>query len=241
MQSELKKTFAFRLALVKFFDKICQLNRWRKLDQILENAAQTSKDFLFVQIGANDGVIYDPINRFVNQYNWKGVLVEPVKSYFDQLTQNYHGLTRLRFENAAISSADGQRQFYRIKDGIDFLPSWCNGLGTFHLDVLLTHKWAIPNIEDYVVAETVTTITLASLLKKYAIDELDLLVIDTEGHDYEIIRQIDFDRLCPKILLYEHQYIDPADRSHCQDLLKNRGYELAFHQGNTLAYWSPRL
>lgn len=225
-----------RLALVKLFDSLCRRITWRKLDTVLEQAAQGSKEFFFVQIGANDGVIYDPIHSFVKRLGWKGILVEPVKCYYDQLKQNYSGNSGLLYENAAIADKAETRDFYRIKEGLDFLPSWCNGLGTLHLDVLLTHKWAIPNIEDYLIKEQVHCITFESLMEKYNIAKFDLLVIDTEGHDYQILRQIDFTRFRPRVLLYEHQYINRSDRQDCEKTLKDEGYLLSKHLGNTLAY-----
>ena len=237
MKPTLRKTFLIRLYLVKLFDAACRMIKWRKLDKTIENhMANEPGDFFFVQIGANDGVIYDPIHRFVGQYRWQGILVESSQCYFDRLKHNYTGHPGLIFENSAISDKQGVREFYRIKEGLDFLPMWCNGLGTFHLDVLLTHKWAIPNIADYLVKEQVDCITLNTLLEKHSIKHIDLLVIDTEGHDYAIIRQIDFYHIHPKIIVYEHQYIGKTDRRKCEAMLKDHGYKLAKHMGNTMAY-----
>ncbi|MGH8487310.1 MAG: FkbM family methyltransferase [Gammaproteobacteria bacterium] len=36
---------------------------------------------------------------------------------------------------------------------------------------------------------------------------VDILSIDTEGHDHEILRQIDFESVRPRVLLYGHEYI----------------------------------
>lgn len=236
MSSEITKTFLIRLYLVKLFDALCRLVKWRKLDKAIERIAEGCEHFFFVQIGANDGVMYDPIHRFVNQYEWAGVLVEPVDIYFNQLKKNYGHNPKLIFENVAISDKQETRMFYRVKQGLDFLPAWCNGLGTFHLDVLLTHRWAIPNIADYVVKQPVNCITFLSLLEAHNIDRLDLLLIDTEGHDYEIIRQINLDQLQPKIIVYEHQYIKQPERKQCERMLQDSGYALAKHLGNTMAY-----
>lgn len=228
--------FRLRLALVKVFDSLCKIQRWRELEKTLRRVGENSDDFFFIQIGANDGVIYDPIYQFVRQYNWSGILVEPVPCYFNRLLINYQGNSNLYFENVAISDQDEQRDFYRVQEGLDFLPEWCNGLGTFNLDVLLTHKWAIPNLEDYVVKETVECLSLDSLLKKYAVDNVDLLLIDTEGYDYQVLKQLDLDLIRPSILLYEHQYFRQEERQKCENRLQQAGYRISSHMGNTLAY-----
>lgn len=236
MSPKISKHFLIRLYLVKLFDALCRLIKWRKLEKVIKGATMGCDRFCFVQIGANDGVIYDPIHHFVNQYNWSGVLVEPVSFYFNRLKQNYSENPRLNFENVAISDKNEIREFFRIKEDLDFLPAWCHGLGTFHLDVLLTHRWAIPNIAEYVITEQVNCIPFPALLEKHSITHIDLLLIDTEGHDYEIIRQVDFARLRPKIIVYEHQYISSNDRRQCEHALKEKGYILARHLGNTMAY-----
>ncbi len=236
MPKPLSTSFKIRLVLVKLFDKFCRLLKWKKLDKVLNQVAQTNKNLFFVQIGANDGVIYDPIHEHVAKHNWQGVLVEPVPHYFEQLKTNYASHPNLTFENVAISNKNEQRDFYRIREGLDFLPEWCNGLGTFNLDVLLTHKWAIPNLEDYVVTEQVSCITLSELLDRHAIQHIDLLLIDTEGFDYQIIQQIDFAQTRPGILLYEHEYFNQQERTECEQRLKQFGYQLSHHLGNTLAH-----
>ncbi|HFD13214.1 MAG TPA: FkbM family methyltransferase [Crenotrichaceae bacterium] len=236
MQPQLSPAFQLRLILVKLFDKVCRINQWRKLNSVLTHTAQNNHELFFVQIGANDGVIYDPIYQFVTRYNLSGILVEPVKHYFEQLKQNYQNNPNLTFENVAISNSNEIRDFYRIRENLDFLPEWCNGLGTFDLDVLLTHQWAIPNIEDYVVTEKVTCITLAELINRNNVKQIDLLLIDTEGFDYQILQQIDFDRIRPGILVYEHQYISKQEKAECEQRLKGYGYQLSHHMGNTLAY-----
>ncbi len=238
MQHELSARLKLRLILVKLFDQLCRILKWRKLNSILDQASQSSDSLFFLQIGANDGVIYDPIHRYVKQHKWRGVLVEPVPHYFEKLKSNYAEQSNLTFENLAISNKNEIRDFYRIREDMEFLPEWCHGLGTFDLDILLTHKWAIPNLEDYVVTEQVDCITLAELLKKHAIQHIDLLLIDTEGFDYQILQQIDFAQTRPDILLYEHEYISKQEKTQCEQMLKQYGYQISHHLGNTLAYSS---
>ena len=56
---------------------------------------------------------------------------------------------------------------------------------------------------DYMVEETVQGITL---------DQIDVVVIDVEGYDFEILKQIDFGRLHPSLVMYERIRISLASR-----------------------------
>ena len=42
-----------------------------------------------IQIGANDGKRFDIINKFVKKYSPKAIFLEPIKSNFNDLKNNY--------------------------------------------------------------------------------------------------------------------------------------------------------
>lgn len=221
--------------LVKCFDPFVCGQRWKTLETVLDELAQVD-DLFFIQIGSNDGIVHDPLYRHVLRNHWKGILIEPVKYYFELLKRNYAGSSQLVFENIAISERDGYRDFFRIREGFDFLPQWTKGLGSFNRDVLMKHRWVIPNIQQYLVQEQVECLSFASLLARHAVEKIDLIMIDTEGYDFEIIKQFDFTGTRPAVIIYEHKHIARRDRLNCERLLKEQNYRLRKHFGNTLAY-----
>ncbi|MGH8658039.1 MAG: FkbM family methyltransferase [Gammaproteobacteria bacterium] len=222
--------------LVKRFDRLISKPRWRRFDSLVCDRSARSDDFFFIQIGANDGRRHDPIFRYITQYGWRGILVEPVPSYFSRLKHNYRTFPQLIFENSAISNADGERDFYRVQEGQDHLPDWCRGIGTLYPQVLLKHRWLIPGLQDYVVKERVKCLSFNSLLEKHKVRKIELLLIDAEGYDYEIIKQVDFKRLPPAIVCYEHKHLSRAHRLACERSLTTHGYAVVHRLGNTLAY-----
>jgi hypothetical protein len=64
---------------------------------------------------------------------------------------------------------------------------------------------------------------------------VDLVQIDTEGYDYEIVRQIALDQYRPALVLYEHYHLDPDDRRACELHLRNHGYRSISNFMDTLA------
>ena len=54
------------------------------------------------------------------------------------------------------------------------------------------------DIEERIVCEPVRTLTFDSLCARHGIDAIDLLAIDTEGHDWTILSGIDFARWRPR-------------------------------------------
>lgn len=221
--------------LIQYLDPLLEGIRWSKLEALLDEYGK-SEDFYFIQIGANDGVVHDPLYRHVLRHRWRGILVEPVRYYFDLLKRNYASSHGLIFENVAISDQAEFRIFFRIREDLDFLPRWTKGLGSFKRNVLLKHRWVIPNIQKYIVEELVECVSLRSLLARHSVERIDLAMIDTEGYDFEIVKQFDFASMRPKLIIYEHKHLSRGDRAECETLLKAQGYRLDKHFSNTLAY-----
>lgn len=223
-------------SLVKAFDGLVAAQQWHKLNEHFQRISQFKDEIFFIEIGSNDGKMFDPVYDFVMAGTWSGIMVEPVGCYFRQLKENYRNSPNLIFENIAISEKEEVRTFYRIEDGHDFLPKWTHGLGSFYQDVLLSHERVVPGLRKYMIEQNVECVSFSTLLDRNAVATVDVLVIDTEGFDYQVVKQVDFDRIQPHIIVYEHKHLSRPDRLACRDLLKNQGYILEKHLGNTLAW-----
>lgn len=199
----------------------------RKFDGLVTAYSRRHKDFFFVQIGANDGIKADPIYLYTNKYKWNGLLVEPVRYLFDKLKANYKDTPNLAFENAAISEKDGFRDFYRLKrmDGNN-APLWHDEIGSFLKETVLKHKDKIKDFDKYLITDKVRCLSLKSLFKRHNVKKIDLLQIDTEGYDYNILKQIPFNKIKPSIINYEDRHLSQQQKEYCEKLLKKQGYTL---------------
>ena len=135
----------------------------------------------------------DPIHFLVRKYGWCGVLLEPDPQFFERLKENYSGVDGPILVNAALSPINGKTTFYRIRMD-EKMPSWCAGLGSFRRDVILSTKSDVPEIESHIVEDRIESISFHSLVARYKLPRIDLIVIDTEGYDLEILRQLDLIR-----------------------------------------------
>lgn len=200
-------------------------------------------DATFVQIGANDGLALDPLRAQVERRRWHGIMVEPVPYVFKRLEERYGGHPRVRLEQAAIADRAGLLPFYHLREASeeDEVWHWYHALGSFRREVVLRHKSLIPDIEDRLVETKVPCITFGELCERGGLTHLDLLQMDTEGYDYQILRTIDLDVWRPRLIVYEHHHLSPAEQRAARELLTARGY-LTFEQGlDTAALDSTRL
>ena len=201
----------------------------RKIDaieNILENLSKTYSEINFLQIGSNDGISGDPLNFFINNYNWKGVLVEPIPFLFEQLQFNYlHKKDKLTFLNVAVGAEDKEEMIIYVfnEKFRGKIPDWYYQLGSFYKDVIYHHD--IPNVDDYIVEKKVPSQTIQTIIDTcYSGKNIELLHIDTEGYDFEVLKNVNFSKLLPKVILVEYIHLAITTRKQMIHLLKNNGY-----------------
>ena len=183
----------------------------------------------FVEIGANDGEKYDHLSHLIRSGEWRGIMVEPVPYIFARLKSNYGSVPGVILENAAIADRDSRLPFYHVaqldEKELAAVPDWYDGIGSFLLDTILSHREKIPGLEDRIVKTEVPCMTFQSLCVKHGVDKVDLVLIDTEGYDFEVIKGIDFAVHRPRLLIYEHFHLPSAERARCRRQLEGLGYE----------------
>jgi FkbM family methyltransferase len=177
-------------------------------------------DFFFVQIGANDGVQGDPIHDLILQYDLAGLLIEPLPEHFLRLQAHYKGCVKLRFENVAISSEEGQLPLYRVRPNTPGAAPWWYEIASFDSHVLAAHD--IP--ADVIETLAVRTTTFEALLAKHRLNRVDLLQVDTEGHDGVIVRAALTSGFKPGIINYESCHLPPDERYQIKQLLAANDY-----------------
>lgn len=200
----------------------------KKVEVLYASLARLQPEAFFIQIGANDGKMADPLRDSVIASRWRGILVEPVPYLYRRLVENYPRRAGLVFENVAIADRGGSRPFYylRAAEGEADVPDWHIGLGSFLKESVLAHAGDIPGLEQRLVEEPVACVTFAELCARHHVESIDILNIDTEGYDYEILKTLDLDALRPGVLAFEYHLLSAADRADCFALLQRQGYEI---------------
>ena len=210
-----------------------------KFHNILFPFFKKNPQLFFIQIGSYDGILGDPLYGYVNRYQKsKGILIEPIKENFKKLKNNYRNRKNLFFEQVAISDSEGVQTFYSLDNNVianSYRNEWGKRLGSLSATSILNRNWKTTDIENHIVKRNINCITFEILLKKYNIKKVDLIHIDTEGFDYKIIKTIPFNKIFPKVIIYEHKHLDESE-PHCIKYLKKLGYNLIIGKHDTLAF-----
>ena len=197
------------------------------IGRIVVEFGRAYPEAFFVQVGSNDGDHLDPLREQLRARRWRGIMVEPVPYVFARLHAAYGDDPRIALEPAAIAATDEVRELHHLREAEPGapVPEWYDQLGSFHREVVLKHRAAIPDFDERLTTTRVPCITFDSLCRKHGVTTVDLVHIDTEGYDFEVVKLVDLDARRPRLLLYEHLHLDEATRRRCSDYVEARGYE----------------
>lgn len=204
------------------------------LDIALALRTSLAKDFYFVQIGAYDGRLFDPIFPWVQARGWHGLLVEPQPRHFDELVENYRGVDGLEFRRIAVSVRNETRRFYTVAERPG-IPAGAGMLASFDESTLLSHRRSTPELASHIHSEDIECVAINDLLDSVEAGHIDLLQIDVEGYDHELIRALDFERFRPSIVHFEHRHLSRTQHDACVQRLIDHGYEVCLEPHDTLA------
>ena len=228
---QLARTCGYKVAQVtntQFFD----------FEALLHYQLEKSRPFRLVQIGACDGVSYDPIFQFIARYHRQiqGVVIEPLPDLFRQLQQTYRPFPQITPVNCAVHNTAPEMVLYRVDpEKLSQVPDWARGIASF--DLMHHVRLGIPS--ECIINETVPCRPLSEILAAHQFSTLDLLQIDTEGYDAEILLGLDFKVIQPRIIRFEHgrtnhsityeRFLEVIDRLHAA------GYEVLIDQCDAIA------
>ena len=169
--------------------------RTHELFACLEREVPAQERFRFVQIGANDGVMMDPLHDVmktsaIRNRKWVGVFVEPLPVMMRKLKENklsVLGPDRIGYVSAVINATcppGGIVPFFKYVRSANE-PVWNQGLGS--LSIPLGRD---PRRFKRVPVACKTPRELAESVISNGAADPHILLIDTEGFDIEILLAI---------------------------------------------------
>lgn len=144
------------------------------------------------------------------QYKWKGICCEPIPNRFSKLQKNRPNSICY---NEAVYNQSGLTLTFDIANQYDLL----SGISE-HID---RHKTTVDS------SKTITKVKTISLLD--ALDNanaplfIEYMSLDTEGSEFEILKNFDFNKYTFGLIDVEHNFVEPR-RTEIKNLLLSKGY-----------------
>ncbi|MFA7627979.1 MAG: FkbM family methyltransferase [Candidatus Dojkabacteria bacterium] len=204
---------------VSYFNKIEFRNLKKEIfkEEIynLDINKDKSESLNIIDVGAYIGL---SILYFKSRYpNANITAFEPNPNVFPLLEENieYNNIKNVKLHNIAIGKESGKRELYVESSGFAAFST-----ASFRKDA-----WNGKQKSRPIVVKT-------EPLSKYIDKKVDLLKIDTEGTEYEIIKELDDSGSFSKIenLLVEYHPSKNSKLQNLEKILKRNGYEVSYKQ-----------
>jgi len=177
-------------------------------DILALTVAGVEKPGFFVEFGAADGVALSNSYLLEKHFGWSGILCEPSTGWHEALKKNRSCIIDTR----CVYSLSGEK--------ISFSENYLGELSAITV-------YAEPNANGVLRRTTSTyeveTVSLLDLLEAHHAPKfVDFLSIDTEGSEFEILKNFDFQSYRFGAICVEHNFADTRDEIN--KLLTSNGY-----------------
>jgi FkbM family methyltransferase len=166
-------------------------------DKIILQHLENKTGGVILDVGANDGIQYSNSRMFIEQFGWKGVLIEPTSHCINSLKELYKDNSEIEVFGVAIDEEEGEKEIYL---------GTLEGEGINQLSTLSEDDksyWEQKRGVKYK-SEVIKTTTLKSVLSKSIYKNFDIVSIDTEGNDLIVLSQLINEDIYPKFIILEH-------------------------------------
>ena len=170
------------------------------------------KNGFFVEFGACDGKYFSNTLLMEKSFHWNGILCEPAFVWHGDLKKNRDCKIDIRCVYKETGSSI--RLFESSDPAVTSIYS-------------ITSNYKVNKLRDNINHYDVETISLNDLLVFHNAPKfIDFLSIDTEGSEFEIFQNFNFNLFNFKIICVEHNYSETRNKIY--NLLISNGYKRKF-------------
>ena len=182
---------------------------------------------ILLDIGAHKG---ESIKFFSKNLKIKKIFsFEASFDNFNNLKKKFKNKNNLILENLALSSEETEKKFNQCKETSSSTFSEINIDSKYFKKKLKFFNST--NYENFFEEKIVKTITLDKYLNENKIKNIDLIKIDTEGHEFEILKGLKENIKNVKTIIFEHHYDNMIKKytfSNIHNLLEKNSFKKVF-------------
>ena len=227
-----------RKLLLIFFDLIDEFYHQKRIEKFIKNNQLKLENF--VDVGSFMGKYTDLILKI--DQKCKVIMIEPQRKYYKLLKDKYQNDKRVEIFNIGISDKETILNLKINKHEItSTFSNFKNTSKYLHLKAILFGS-SLKNMNQS--EESVKVFQLDKILKDKNFQHLDLVKIDTEGHEYEVLcGAINYLKKIKYILIEFH--IDEIYENYDSEKIHNFLLKNNFSLLNTFKFpfttWQDRL
>lgn len=167
------------------------------------NKFQGKRNGFFIELGACDGILASNTYKLEKQYDWNGILIEPIKNYFDILQKERSCWYQY---NVCIGKDNNSEvDFTRIEGFGKLLSGITNEYAKEQIERIKVEQSRRPH---EIIHEKVKMRSLSSILENIGVSHIDYLSVDVEGGELGVLQSLNMEHspIRPTIIGVENNY-----------------------------------
>lgn len=172
-------------------------------DLLLDHLIGDQKRGVYVDIGAAD---YYSNTQFFREKGWRGVNVEPHPESYKRICKNRPDDLNMQ---VGVAESAGIMPFYAVEE---------------HRTRSTFNKVVADNCGFPYKTINIATLPLHSILSATGVGVIDLMSIDTEGHDFQVLKSNNWSRWIPRFIIIEIQPPAGIPLEQWEPFLLQKGY-----------------
>ena len=227
-----------RNLLLHFFDLIDEFYHQKRIEKFIKKNKIKIKTF--IDVGAFEGKYTDLILKI--QEKCKVIMIEPQSKYYSLLKEKYKNNNLIKIMKIGISDKETLLKLKINKHEITSTFSQFNDTNKYLNYKAILFNSNLKNMTTN--SENIEVFPLSLILQKNNLDSIDLIKIDTEGHEYEVLYGMgDYIKKINYILVEFH--IDKIYENYNPDKIHNflleNGFTLQKKFSFPFTTWEDRL
>ena len=171
---------------------------------------------VFVEVGSNHPIKNSNSYYLESKCGYSGISVDPID--YGEFFRLHRPKTQ--FINVAIDSSKSSV----ILNLVEKNDGWEDQVSSLHDEVIAHGRgFQVQQVD-------VPAVTLASVCKN--LSQIDLLLLDVEGHEVDVLKSLDWDRVYPEVVLTENTG-EFYPRRRLEKFMLSKGYRLVARIGSS--------
>jgi len=190
-------------------------------DLFVLSALNFKKNGYFVEFGATNGIDLSNTWLLEKSFDWNGILAEPAKIWLADLHKN----RTAKIDERCVWERDGEFLEFLEATHPELSQLKSDNGNDFHSQDRVSRK-----------TYSIESVSLGKLLDEHRAPQVvDYLSIDTEGSEYEILREFDFNSYRFNCITVEHNF--SKQRQKIFKLLSKAGYNRVYSEVSGFDDW----
>jgi FkbM family methyltransferase len=176
----------------------------------------------------------DYFRPFFEKKNYKGLLIEANPTYIKNIKKNLN--PNFRLENFLIDNNEISKYLYYVdNNSINKYPKYVKGICSTNKKNLILHHISERDIGQIKVESK----KLSSLIKIKNINNIDFLIIDVEGMEFNILYDFLTNTNLRPNIIFEMKFMKKIEIIKVLDLLKKDNYDITLFKNDFICLNSP--